>query len=76
MRTMTRETVHISNPAPPMTCFVLQHQETVHGASVVATGAFQTVVDDETLLAFVSADGPQSGRQSAVVTAAASTGSS
>ncbi len=67
LRTVTRETVQISNPAPPMTCFVLQHQETVHGASVVTTGAFQTVLDDETLLAFVSADGPQTSRQTAVV---------
>ena len=67
LRTVTRETVQISNPAPAMTCFVLQHQETVHGASVAATGAFQTVMDDETLLAFVSADGPQTGRQTAVV---------
>ena len=67
LSTVTEETVEISNPAPPMTCFVLQHQETVHGTSLVSTGAFQTATPGETLLAFVSADGPQFGHQSAVV---------
>jgi hypothetical protein len=65
--TVTSETVDVSNPAPPMTCFVLQHQETVHGTSVASTGAFQTVIPGETLLAFVSSDGPQVGHQSAEV---------
>jgi Bacterial Ig domain len=64
---LTQETVDVSNPAPPMTCFVLQHQETVHGTSLATTNAFQTVTPGETLLAFVSADGPQVGRQTAVV---------
>jgi hypothetical protein len=68
LSTVASETVDVSNPAPPMTCFVLQHQETVHGASVVSTGAFQTVTPGETLLAFVSADGPQASHQSADVT--------
>lgn len=67
LRTLTRETVEVSNPAPAMTCFVLQYQATVHGTSVVTTDAFQTVVPDETLLAFASADGPQVGRQTADV---------
>ncbi|HEY2353380.1 MAG TPA: Ig-like domain-containing protein [Gaiellaceae bacterium] len=65
--TVTRETVNVSNPAPRMTCFVLQHQENVRGQSQVTTDSFQTVVPGETLLALVSADGPQVGRQSAVV---------
>ena len=67
LSTVTHETVDVSNPAPPMTCFVLQHQTTVHGTSFVTTDAFQTVVAGETLLAFVSADGPQTGRQTADV---------
>jgi len=67
LTTVTHETVNVSNPAPPMTCFVLQHQATVHGTSFVTTDAFQTVIAGETVLALVSADGPQSGRQTAVV---------
>ena len=68
LSTVTSETVDVSNPAPPMTCFVLQHQTNVRGASPVSTDAFQTVVAGETLLALVSADGPQSGHQTASVT--------
>ena len=67
LRSVTKETVVVSNPAPPMTCFVLQHQATVHGTTFATTDAFQTTMPGETLLAFVSADGPQTGRQSAVV---------
>ncbi len=67
LSTVTQETVNVSNPAPPMTCFVLQHQQSVHGTSVVATDGFQTVLPGETLLALVSADGPQAGRQTAAV---------
>jgi hypothetical protein len=50
-----------------MTCFVLQHHANTQGPSPVATGSFQTLVAGETLLAFVSADGPQSSRQTATV---------
>jgi hypothetical protein len=67
LSTTTQETVNVSNPAPPMTCFVLQHQQTVHGSSLVTTDAFQTVTPGETLLALVSADGPQFGHQTAVI---------
>jgi hypothetical protein len=67
LSTLTEETVNVSNPAPPMTCFVLQHQQTVHGSSLVTTDAFDAVLPGETLLALVSADGPQVGKQSAVV---------
>jgi hypothetical protein len=68
LNTVTHETVTVSNPAPPMTCFVLQHQTTVHGTSDAVTGAFATVLPGETLLALVSADGPETGRQRAAVT--------
>jgi len=67
LSTVTHETVDVSNPAPPMTCFVLQHQTTVHGTDFVTTDAFEAVTPGETLLALVSADGPQSGKQTAVV---------
>ncbi len=67
LSTVASEIANVSNPAPPMTCFVLQHQANVRGASPVSTDAFQTVLPGETLLAFVSADGPQSGHQTAVV---------
>jgi hypothetical protein len=62
-----RVSLQVSNPAPPMTCFVLQHHANAQGMSPVATASFQTVVAGETLLAFVSADGPQSSRQTATV---------
>ena len=50
-----------------MTCYVLQHQANARGIEPVTVDAFQTVTPGETLLAFVSADGPQTGRQAAVV---------
>jgi Big-like domain-containing protein/lysyl oxidase len=64
---MTRVAVQVSNPAPPMTCFVLQHHESVHGADSVSTSSFDTALAGETLLAFVSADGPAGGGQTATV---------
>jgi hypothetical protein len=51
-------TVTVQNPAPPMTCFVLQAQESVHGHGAVTTPAFHTAAAGETLLAFVGSDGP------------------
>jgi hypothetical protein len=63
----TSITIVVQNPAPPMTCFVMQRHEGAHGTGVVSVPGFQTAVAGETLLAFVSADGPQGGRQSAVV---------
>jgi hypothetical protein len=61
-------TVTVQNPAPPMTCFVLQAQVTVHGAGTVATPAFHTAAAGEVLIAFVSADGPKAtASQSATV---------
>jgi hypothetical protein len=67
LSTTAHETVDVSNPAPPMTCFVLQHQTNVRGASPVTTDPFQTVIAGETVLALVSADGPQNSRQTASV---------
>ncbi len=51
-------TVTVQNPAPPMTCFVMQAQQSVHGHGTVSTPAFHTAAAGETLLAFVGSDGP------------------
>ncbi len=64
-------TVSVQNPAPPMTCFVLQAQVSAHGHGNLDTPSFHTAMGGETLLAFVSADGPAgTGRQSATVSGA------
>lgn len=60
--------VTVRNPAPPMTCFVMQAHLGAHGQGSATTPAFHTAAPGETLLAFVSADGPAgAGRQSATV---------
>jgi hypothetical protein len=66
-RAATHLTVVVHNPSPPMTCFVLQKHVAAHGTGTVSAPDFNTVVRRETLLAFVSADGPQGSRQSARV---------
>jgi hypothetical protein len=68
LTTATSVNVTVQNPAPPMTCFVLQAQVSVHGSGTLITPAFHTAAGDEVLIAFVSADGPRgAGRQSATV---------
>ena len=52
--------VTVSNPTPPMVCFVMQGPWTAHGTGSVTTTAFSTAMAGEVLLAFVSADGPAS----------------
>jgi Bacterial Ig domain/Lysyl oxidase len=60
--------VTVQNPAPPMTCFVLQAQVSAHGTGTVTTPGFHTVIGGETLVAFVGADGPAgAGQQTATV---------
>jgi hypothetical protein len=51
-------TVTVQNPAPPMTCFVMQADVSVHGHGKVTTPSFHTAAAGETLLAFVGSDGP------------------
>jgi hypothetical protein len=51
-------TVNVQNPTPPMTCFVMDAQANVRGSGTVTTPAFHTGEAGETLLAFVSSDGP------------------
>jgi hypothetical protein len=50
--------VTVQNPAPPMTCFVMQADVSVHGRGTVTTPSFHTAAPGETLLAFVASDGP------------------
>jgi hypothetical protein len=61
-------TVTVQNPAPPMTCFVMNADVSVHGRGTVTTPSFHTAAVDETLLAFVASDGPaKAAGQSATV---------
>ena len=63
--------VTVRNPPPPMTCFVLQAHLTAEGHGAATTPALHTAMPGETLLAFVSADGPAgSRRQTASVSGA------
>jgi hypothetical protein len=64
-------TATVQNPAPPMTCFVMQADVNVHGSTTVTTPTFHTAAAGEVLLAFVSADGPTgSGQQHTTVSGA------
>jgi hypothetical protein len=60
------------SPSPTvMTCFVQQADVSVHGNGTVTTPSFHTATPGETLLAFVTADGPGgAGAQSAAVSGA------
>jgi hypothetical protein len=54
-----------------MTCFVLQAQTTVHGSGTVTTPSFHTAMAGETIVAFVSSDGPPgAGKQTVTVSGA------
>ena len=67
----TAVTVTVQNPAPPMTCFVLQSQQSTHGSGNVTTPVFHTAAAGEVLVAFVSANGPSgAGTQTVKVSGA------
>ena len=69
--TATGISVTVKNPAPPMTCFVLQEQVGARGRGTVTTPSFHTAAAGETLVAFVASDGPRrAGRQTATVSGA------
>ncbi len=69
--TSTTVTVTVQNPAPPMTCFILQAQRSVHGHGTATTPSFSTAMAGEVLVAFVGSDGPlASGAQSVAVSGA------
>jgi hypothetical protein len=59
--------ITVQNP-PPMTCFVLQAHLSADGHGVATSSPLHTAMPGETLLAFVSADGPAGPpRQTATV---------
>ncbi len=63
--------VTVQNPSPPMTCFVMQAQASVHGKSTVTTPAFHTAAGGEVLVALVATDGPNTaGTQKVTVSGA------
>ncbi|CAM5399753.1 Ig-like domain-containing protein [Leifsonia shinshuensis] len=61
--------VTVQNPAPPMTCFVLQAQKTVHGTGTVSAPSLTTALPGEFLVAFVASDGPASAGSQQVTVA-------
>ena len=72
--TSSNVTVTVQNPAPPMTCFVMQADVSAHGSTTVTTQSFHTAAAGEVLVAFVSADGPAgAGKQHATVSGAGMT---
>jgi hypothetical protein len=63
--------VTVQNPALPPPCFIMDVHVNVHGTGAVTTPSFHTAVAGETLLAFVSSDGPAgAGKQTATVSGA------
>lgn len=63
--------VTVQNPAPPMTCFVLQAQKSVHGTGIVNTPAFSTAIPGERLFALVATDGPSAANGQTVTVSGA-----
>jgi hypothetical protein len=55
-------TVTVQNPTPPVSCFIMDAQTNVRGTGKVTTPTFHTAAAGETLLAFVSSDGPTSAQ--------------
>ena len=62
--------VLVQNPAPPMTCFVMQAEQNSSGHGTVITRPFHLAAAGEMLLAFVSSDGPAKARQAVTVSGA------
>jgi hypothetical protein len=68
--TATPVTVTVSNPEPPVTCFIVDARTSIDGHGAVTTPAFHTGQPGELLLAFAASDGPAAGPQSLTVTGA------
>jgi hypothetical protein len=64
-------TVLVQNPAPPMTCFVMQAEQSASGHGAVTTRPFHLAAPGELLLAFVSSDGPAGAARQAVTVSGA-----
>jgi hypothetical protein len=67
--TATVSGLTVSNPAPPMGCFIVDRTIAAHGRGPVTTPAtgFNTALPGERLLAFVGSDGPSNNTQTATV---------
>jgi hypothetical protein len=59
--------VLVQNPAPAMTCFVMQAERSASGHGTLTTRPFHLAAADELLLAFVSSGGPATARQAVTV---------
>jgi hypothetical protein len=69
--TSTDISVTAQNPAVPPPCFIMDAHVNVHGTGAVTTPSFHTATTGETLLAFVSSDGPAgAGKQTVTVSGA------
>src|SRR5581483_11012676 len=63
-------TVSVSNPAPPMVCFIVDVSVSRDGRGPVTTPTFHTALPGELLLAFAASDGPRASAQSLTVSGA------
>lgn len=67
----TDVSVTVQNPASPPPCFIMDAHVNMHGTGAVTTPSFHTAAPGETLLAFVSSDGPAgAGKQTVTVSGA------
>ncbi|MEO8630435.1 MAG: DUF4082 domain-containing protein, partial [Betaproteobacteria bacterium] len=57
----------VNNSPPPKSCFILDATTFARGFNSVTTSVFRTSLPGELLLAFVGADGPSTGGQTAIV---------
>jgi hypothetical protein len=70
--TDTVSNLMVSNPPPPMSCFVVDASVAKHGRGPVTTPAtgFNTALPGELLLAFAASDGPSGSQQTLSVSGA------
>jgi hypothetical protein len=61
--TVTVTGLLVSNPPPPVPCFILDATAVVHGRGPVSTPSFRTSLAGERLFAFAASDGPGSESQ-------------
>jgi hypothetical protein len=63
MATVTVTGLLVSNPPPPVPCFILDATAAVHGRGPVTTPSFRTSLPGERLFAFTASDGPANRSQ-------------
>ncbi len=62
--------VTVSNPTPPMVCFIVDVQVSNDGKGPLTTPVFHTALPGELLLAFAASDGPSGGPQALSISGA------